>query len=109
MSEALYNIHGNIAVTSGKWLLRLLAAATWQHHSPAAASLYAYAADNGVSDDALFGYAHYDYHTNALYTFTPSAEVRSGSFTGIFGVRLDLSRGGFSKNSMRPLTYALIG
>lgn len=97
MSEALYNIHGNIAVTSGKWLLRLRAAATWQHHSPAAASLYAYAADDGVSDDALFGYAHYDYHTNALYTFTPSAEVRSSSFTGIFGVRLDLSRGGFSK------------
>lgn len=97
MTEALYNIHGNVAATTGKWSFRLRAAATWQHHSPAAAGLYAYAADAETSDEALFGYAHYDYHTNALYTFTPSVEVRGGSFTGIFGIRLDLSRGGFSK------------
>lgn len=97
MSEALYDIHGNIAATTGKWTFRLRAAATWQHHSPAAGGLYAYAADQETSDNALFGYTHYDYHTNALYTFTPSVEVRSKSFTGIFGVRLDLSRGGFSK------------
>lgn len=97
MTEALYNVHGNIAAIAGKWSFRLRAAATWQHHSPTAGGLYAYAADDEVSDDALFGYAHYDYHTNALYTFTPSAEVRSGSFTGIFGIRLDLSHGGFSK------------
>lgn len=98
MSEALYNVHGDISATSGRWTARLRASADWQHHSPRARVLYAVPASTEEDPNgAKFTYGQYDYHTNALYTFTPSVEVRSGSFTGVFGIRLDLSRGGLSK------------
>lgn len=98
MSEAIYEIHADVSTPTAKWMGRIRANATWQHHSPAPSDLFCYPQFNPEAPTiGVLTYGSYNYQTNALYTITPSAEIRTGSFTGIFGIRVDISEGGNTK------------